>query len=84
MNEELKYPVMYNLRVIYSGSAEVGINKISSLLKDLSIELQKSEIKPGGKGNLTRLGFLITVISKEQLDSLYSNLGTIPEIKWAT
>lgn len=84
MNRELQFPVVYDLRVIYNGDAQSGIKKISTLLKDLAIDHRQGSEKPGGKGNLVRLGFNITLLSKSQMDSLYSNLNTIQEVKWAT
>ncbi len=84
MNRELQFPVVYDLRIIYSGDADSGIKKINKLLSDLAIDYREATIKPGGKGSLVRLGFNITLLSKEQMDSLYNNLNTIPEIKWAT
>ncbi len=84
MNKELSFPIVYDLRVIYSGSADEGINCISKLLKDLCIEYRPGVQKPGGKSTLVRLGFNVTLLSKTQMDTLYNNLNTIPEIKWAT
>lgn len=84
MNQELQFPLIYDLRVIYGGSSQEGISKVSRLLFDLAIDSKEGVIKPGGKVNLSRLGFNITLISKEQMDTLYINLNTIPEIKWAT
>lgn len=84
MNQELQFPIVYDLRIIYGGSPEEGLKKISILLADMVIDSRVGVIKPGGKPNLSRLGFNITLLSKEQMDSLYSNLNTIPEIKWAT
>ncbi len=84
MNQELQFPLVYDLRVIYGGSPGEGISKLSKLLADLVIDSREGVIKPGGKANLSRLGFNITLTSKEQMDSLYNNLNTIPEIKWAT
>ncbi|QEN06064.1 hypothetical protein EW093_15675 [Thiospirochaeta perfilievii] len=84
MKQELQFPLIYDLRVIYGGVATEGISKITRLLKDLSIECCNEVIKPGGKPNLSRLAFSITLISKEQMDSLYSNLNSVPGIKWAT
>lgn len=84
MNRELDFPVIYDLRVIYSGNSVDGINKIEQLLKDLGIDFRQGVVKPGGKGNLIRLGFNITLLSKPQMDTLYSNLNVIPEVKWAT
>lgn len=84
MNRELEFPVIYDLRVIYNGKAQDGINKVSKLLKDLSIDSREGVVKPGGKGNLVRIGFNITLLSKPQMDTLYSNLNCIPEVKWAT
>ena len=84
MNQELQFPLVYDLRVIYGGTPEDGISKVSRLLADLAIDSRDGIIKPGGKPNLSRLGFNITLLSKEQMDTLYKNLNTIPEIKWAT
>lgn len=84
MNQELQFPIVYDLRVIYGGKADDGLKKVSMLLGDLAISCNKAVEKPGGKENLSRLGFSITLFSREQMDSLYSNLNTIPEIKWAT
>lgn len=84
MNKELQFPVVYDLRVIYCGSPEDGIKKVENLLKDLCIDSRKGVIKPGNKSSLVRLGFNITLLSKSQMDSLYNNLNTIPEVKWAT
>lgn len=84
MNQELQFPIVYDLRVIYGGSPEDGLLKVSKLLADLAIDSRAGVVKPGGKSNLSRLGFNITLLSKEQMDTLYSNLNTIPEIKWAT
>ncbi|MBN2619200.1 MAG: DUF493 family protein [Spirochaetales bacterium] len=84
MNKELQFPVVYDLRVIYSGSATDGLERISKLLKDLSIDSRNGVEKDGGKGQLVRLNFNITILNKEQMNTLYSNLKVIPEIKWAT
>ncbi len=84
MEKELQFPVIYDLRVIYSGNGEEGIKKISTLLNDLGINYSPGFVKPGGKGSLSRLGINITVISKEQMDTMYKNLQVIPDIKWAT
>ncbi len=84
MKQELNFPVVYNLRVIYSGTANEGLKSISKLLKDLCIDFRDGIEKPGGKSNLVRLGFNVTLISKDQMDTMYNNLNTIPEIKWAT
>lgn len=84
MNQELQFPLIYDLRVIYGGTPEEGISKVSRLLSDLVIDSKPGVIKPGGKTNLSRLGFNITLTSKEQMETLYNNLNTIPEIKWAT
>lgn len=84
MNKELQFPIVYDLRIIYKGSSDIGINKISSLLKDLAINYVNGVEKSGGKADLCRLGFTVTLLSKSQMDSLYNNLKTIPEIKWAT
>lgn len=84
MNKELQFPVVYNLRIIYEGIAGDGILKISKLLKDLAIDHGTGVVKPGGKGVLNRLAFNVTLLNKEQMDSMYSNLNTISGIKWAT
>lgn len=84
MNKELEFPIVYNLRIIYKGDSKTGIIKISSLLQDLTIHHDNGVEKPGGKAGLCRLGFRVTLLSKLQMDSMYSNLNTIPEIKWAT
>lgn len=84
MSNELRFPIVYDLRVIYKGESSNGISAISSLLNDLSINHEPGIVKPGGKIDLCRLGFTVTVYSKEQMESMYSNLNTIPEIKWAT
>lgn len=82
--KELQFPVVYDLRVIYKGDSGNGIRKVSQLLKDLTISHTDGILKPGGKSELCRLGFTVTLLNKSQMDSMYSNLKTIPEIKWAT
>ena len=84
MNKDIIFPVVYNLRVIYQGEANKGLERVTALLKVLKITTNESGEKPGGKGAFTRLGFNITLSSKSQMEALYSNLKTIPEIKWAT
>ena len=84
MNKEINFPVVYDLRVIYRGDAKRGIAQILKLLEVLQITTNSSGERPGGKGPLVRLGFNVILGSKGQMDALYSNLKTIPEIKWAT
>lgn len=84
MNKELEFPIIYDLRVIYRGSWENGNKKITRLLDDLCIDYRPGILKPGGKTDLIRIGINITLTSKGQMDTLYNNLNTIPEVKWAT
>lgn len=84
MEKELQFPVVYDLRIIYGGSEVEGLNVISRLLKDLAIDHREGIVKPGGKENLKRLSFNITILSKEQMDTMYNNLNNLPEVKWAT
>lgn len=83
MIKELQFPLVYDLRIIYSGISTDGIKRISALLSDLCINSREGIVKPSGKENLSRLGFNITLLSKQQMDTLYSNLKSIPEVKWA-
>lgn len=84
MNDELQFPIVYDLRIIFSGEPQIGVVKISKLLTDLCIDYRPGIIKDGGKATLSRLGFNITLLSKQQMDTMYNNLKTIPEVKWAT
>jgi len=84
MNNELIFPIVYDLRVIYSGDGDIGIKKVSNLLNDLSINCSKSVVKPGGSSSLVRLGFNITIFSKVQMETMYRNLKALPDVKWAT
>ncbi|MGL1894591.1 MAG: DUF493 domain-containing protein [Spirochaetaceae bacterium] len=84
MNKDLQFPIVYDLRIIYSGEPQNGLDNISQLLTDLCIDFRPGIIKEGGKPTLSRLGFNISLSSKQQMDSLYNNLQTIPEVKWAT
>lgn len=84
MNRDLEFPVIYDLRVIYSGQGNEGIEKISKLLKDLTIDFRPGIIKPGGKGNLVRISFNVTIQNKSLMNTLYSNLNCIDGVKWAT
>ncbi len=84
MNKELQFPIVYDLRIIFNGDSQEGIIKITKLLDDLSISSRPGIVKPGGKSALVRLGFNITLLNKEQMDTLYKNLQSMPGIKWAT
>lgn len=84
MDKEVQFPVVYDLRVIYSGDESEGLLAVSRLLKDLAIDHREGVVKPSGKKSLKRLSFNVTILSKEQMNAMYSNLNTIPEIKWAT
>lgn len=84
MEKELQFPIVYDLRIIYGGPEAEGLNVISRLLKDLAIDHRDGIVKPGGKENLIRLSFNVTILSKEQMNAMYNNLNTLSEVKWAT
>ncbi|OQY40776.1 MAG: hypothetical protein B6229_00895 [Spirochaetaceae bacterium 4572_7] len=84
MSKEIIFPIIYDLRIIYRGDSAQGIEHIEKLLKDMSIMYKPGVIKPGGKSDLVRLAFNVTIMNKQQMDVMYGNLNTIPGIKWAT
>ena len=81
-SEQLKYPLHFDLRIIYTLAC------VDDFQKELERVLEKTQIpcsliqgvaKPGAKYG--RMGARVVIETKEKMDSLYSAVAAIPGVK---
>lgn len=83
MDKEIQFPVSYKLRVIFSAEIEQPEMKLKRLLEDLIISHEEAVLQPSSKGSFVRVAVPVTLLSREQMNSLYSNIKLLPGVKWA-
>lgn len=84
-NEEINFPVRFDLKVIMNtpDNHKSNIQKLEFLLKTEDIPFRNWRHKASGKGTYTSYTVDVYIISKEKLERMYSDLRKIPEVKMA-
>ncbi len=84
-NEKINFPVTFNLKAVIDSSTsdEENITNLSSIIDDLKIKNLYIGNKKSSKGTYVSYNYKVTLQSKMQLEKLYTNLKSIPNLKFA-
>lgn len=83
--KDIDFPVTYQLKAVMLGTENDDDNKakLISVFTELDIVYKYHDKKVSSKGAYVSFTYIITIISKVQMDSLYSQLKLIKELKFA-
>jgi len=85
-NETIEFPITFAIKIIMeSGDSNEESKKqsLKQVFDKLSIPNSGWKSKLSGKGNYISFTALITVKTKEEMHNLYSELKTVPGVKYA-
>ncbi len=83
--KKLEFPVRFELKVVMETTQAVEVQQahIAHLLAKHKIENNFVSSKPSSKGNFVSLTYNVLILSQKQMDNMYTDLKTIPGIKFA-
>lgn len=83
--EEIKFPISYELKVIFDTKEELNIyqRNLELVLEDAKVKHSFVKSNPSSKGKFVSITMAITLNDKEQMDYLYQRLKLLPGIKLA-
>ncbi|MCK9449815.1 MAG: DUF493 domain-containing protein [Bacteroidales bacterium] len=84
-SEALVFPTTYELKVVVELDRQTGASKqeIERMLLRLKIPFSFLEVKLSSRQSYVSHSIRVTLLDKEQMDSLYRELKQIPGIKFA-
>jgi putative lipoic acid-binding regulatory protein len=85
VEKKLEFPVHFELKVVLETTQSVEVQQahIAHLLAKLKIENSFVASKPSSKGNFVSYTYKVLISGQMQMDSMYSDLKTLPGIKFA-
>ena len=83
--KEIEFPVTYHLKVVMMGTEDDDKNKqkLVEVFMNNNIVYAYHDKKISSKGAYVSFTYEITLIDKDQMNKLYSDLKNIKEIKFA-
>ena len=83
--KEIEFPVTYQLKAVMTGTENDDSNKekLTTVFTGLDIVYSYHDKKVSSKGAYVSFTYIVTVVSKSQMDDLYSRLRLIKELKFA-
>lgn len=86
MEEGLKFPVKYDLKVIYHAQAEdsVLIERLTAILNAKKIPFHgQCSVKPSKEGKYRSINIPVSIADREMFELLYASLKEDPWVKFA-
>lgn len=83
--QSIEFPVTFELKAVMAGTEKDAehMKKLETVFSNLKIKYGYLHKKESSKGSYVSFTYKVTLIDKEQLDSLYVNLKEIKELKFA-
>jgi len=84
-NQQVKYPVTYNLKAVMDGTRYDDENKedIVNIFKKLDIVYSYLDKKLSSKGSYVSFTYKVTLTSKDQMYKMYEGLRALNSLKFA-
>ena len=84
-NEEIEFPVTFELKAVMVESGDDTANKIKleQVYKEQNVEYKYVSEKMSSKGSYISYTYSVTLISKEQLEKTYGALKNVEGLKFA-
>lgn len=79
-DELLEFPCIQNFKVMGEAHEELPV-KVISRLQTIAPDDYSPTIKPSSKGNYHSLSLAVKVVSKEHMETIYTELSSIDIVK---
>ena len=84
-NAKIEFPVTFDLKAVINTTTSDKDNMInlSTVFDNLKIKNSYVSNKKSSKGTYVSYNYKVTLLSKDQLEKLYSDLKNVPGLKFA-
>jgi putative lipoic acid-binding regulatory protein len=84
-NKKIDFPVTFRLKAVMVGTVDDDQNKqkLTRVFEKLDIEYKYHDKRLSSKGAYVSFTYIVTLLSKQQMDRLYADLKSIKELKFA-
>jgi putative lipoic acid-binding regulatory protein len=82
---KIEFPVTFELKAVLDASSadDENMKKLSTVFKKLKISNSYINNKKSSKGTYVSYNYKVTLLNKPQLEKLYSDLKSVPGLKFA-